>query len=256
MLSWSKLIPKPEILIFGNEHGIKEMSSEISAVNITDIARNSSGTPLWNEIFNTAQRKTSNDIIVYINSDIILMNAFVDMIREISFEKFLIVGERIDIELRKSIDFTIEWEKSILEVTEKNGIRHGPTGIDYFIFRKGQYLNLPPFVLGRPFYDNWIIWKTLKMKIPVIKGIDVIHQNHHYNHSGGAKVTWCGDEAKNNLRMAGGWNHLCNLLDASYLYLNGQIVLNKSLISKKRKIKRRIKEVIYQILSEQFRCRM
>ena len=32
--------------------------------------------------------------------------------------------------------------------------------IDYFAFPRGQYHDLPPFVIGRPGYDNWLVWHT------------------------------------------------------------------------------------------------
>ena len=39
-------------------------------------------------------------------------------------------------------------------------------------------------MIGRPGYDNWLIWYARRNFIPVIdlsKEVSVIHQNHHFN---------------------------------------------------------------------------
>ena len=41
------------------------------------------------------------------------------------------------------------------EIKSKKG---SPAAIDYFVFRKNSLKNIPDFVVGRPGYDNWLIW--------------------------------------------------------------------------------------------------
>ena len=47
-------------------------------------------------------------------------------------------------------------------------IKQSPAAIDYFIFRKNSLRNIPDFVIGRPGYDNWLIWYARRNFIPVI----------------------------------------------------------------------------------------
>ena len=52
------------------------------------------------------------------------------------------------------------------------------------MFKKNSLKRIPDFVIGRPGYDNWLIWYARRNFIPVIdisKEIEVIHQTHHYN---------------------------------------------------------------------------
>ena len=112
---------------------------------------------------------------------------FVDPIKIIKnkLSKFLIVGYRWDIDITKKINFNnfnyneVLWSKLI-----KKAKRHSSSGIDYFIFKKNTFPNLPNFVVGRPGYDNWLIWNARRRLIPVIdisKTVKVLHQNHHFN---------------------------------------------------------------------------
>ena len=62
--------------------------------------------------------------------------------------------------------------------------KNSPAAIDYFLFRKNSLKSIPDFAIGRPGYDNWLIWYARRNFIPVIdisKEIRVIHQTHHYN---------------------------------------------------------------------------
>ena len=37
--------------------------------------------------------------------------------------------------------------------------RRGADAIDYFVFSPGVFDDIPPFAVGRPVFDNWLIWK-------------------------------------------------------------------------------------------------
>ena len=59
-----------------------------------------------------------------------------------------------------------------------------PAAIDYFVFRKNSLKKIPDFIVGRPGYDNWLIWYARRNFIPVVdisEEFIVIHQSHHYN---------------------------------------------------------------------------
>ena len=39
--------------------------------------------------------------------------------------------------------------------------------IDYFVFSRGLYLKkIPPLVIGRVFWDNWLIWRATAVGVP------------------------------------------------------------------------------------------
>ncbi len=81
-------------------------------------------------------------------------------------------------------------------------------GSDYFVYPREVDFGLPPFAVGRPGWDNWMIGRALQLGFPVIDmtpSTTVVHQNHDYGHVQGRRgLDWEGPEADRNLQL-GGW---------------------------------------------------
>jgi hypothetical protein len=206
--SWAALRPSCEIIIFGNEEGAAEIAAELGIRHIPEVERNEFGTPFISSMFQKAQEVAGNKLMCYINADIILMSDFLKAAQQIDIRSFLMIGQRWDIELKESLDFQqAGWEQVLREKVKKEGTLHGISGIDYFVFPKGLYDNLPPLAVGRPGWDNWLIYHTRARRIPVVNAtrmVTIVHQNHgHADHKGGEKGFWEGPEAKLNAKLAG-----------------------------------------------------
>lgn len=226
--SWTLLRPSPEILIFGDEEGIEEAAANSKAHHIADIARNEFGTPLLNNIFQIAQAKTTHPILCYINADIILLDDFMGAVDQLTQLKsrFMMVGQRMDLNVQEKIDFSDGWQMRLREKALKEGKYYGPMGIDYFIFSTGLAKDMPPFAVGRPMWDNWFLYSIRARHLPLIDSTDrilAIHQNHDYSHvpqkTGKA---WEGPEAERNRKLAGGYDYAFTIEDATHkLTTNG-----------------------------------
>ena len=204
--------PSCEIILFGNEDGTAEIAAELGIKQVTAVERNEYGTPLISSMFKIAQEMAGNELVCYVNADIILMSDFMQAIRQVRIKPFLMVGQRRDIDLNETLDCQkADWEAKLKIRVDNEGRLHGVTGIDYFVFTKGLYNNMPPLAVGRPGWDNWLIYHTRFRKIPVIDAtamITAVHQNHgHADHPGGEKGFWEGPEAKRNVELAGGRDH-------------------------------------------------
>ena len=217
IISWLSLEPKPEIILLGNDEGCQEVAQEFNLKHIPDIDRNSRGTPLVSSLFGIGQANCSNSTVVYINSDIILFPSFVENIRQVldrNPSDFLLVGERYDLDVYESFSTDIgsshlkEQIDSLYERCFKEGKAHGKRGIDYFVFRKGMYDQIPPFALGRLVWDQWLCWSALDRQIPMIEAhgdVVALHQNHTYNYSGNnTEKIRNGVESRENSEMAWG----------------------------------------------------
>lgn len=220
--SWLQLRPSCEIILFGDEDGTEEAAREFRVRHVPDIMRNEYGTPLINEVFDIAQQISTHQLMCYVNADIILLSDFLKAVQQIHERKgrFLIIGQRWDVDLKRVWDFAKpDWESKLRAYVSKDGRLHPSTGIDYFTFSRGQYRNIPPFAVGRPAWDNWLIYRARFLHIPVIDATEVvtaIHQNHGYEHvSQGVKGTYNGPEGSRNLELAGGFAHVFTLQDAS-----------------------------------------
>ena len=109
------------------------------------------------------------------------------------------------------------WQKEIVERGKTRGVLHGYAGMDYWVFPKKYQLDFPPFVVGRPSMDSWLIAKCRFLKIPVIDStavIDIVHQNHNYPQK---SKPFFKQEKELNLQLAGGAINLMTLREANYV---------------------------------------
>ncbi len=227
--SWA-LMPNCEIILFGDDEGTADIALEFGLRHISDITRNKYGTPQLDNIFKTAQQLSSSDFLCYINADIILMSDFMWAVERVAcdMKKFLMVGQRWDIDIDYQLDFNRpEWEQQLLSILKKNGKLHDPTGIDYFFFKRGLFNTIPPFALGRTIWDNWLIYQARSLHVPVINAteqITAVHQNHDYLHlANDEKDVWQGPEARTNLEIAGGYDHVFTTNDATHILTPSKI---------------------------------
>lgn len=223
--SWTRLRPRPEIILFGDEAGTREVARELGVEHSPEVQVNASGTPLISDFFGRASVQSKEPLLCYINADIILLSDFSTTLGEIGKwqPRFLAAGQRWDLDIREELNFdAVDWEKTLVTRTKKEGSQRPPSWIDYFIFDREYAKNLPPFAIGRTCWDNWLIWKALDSGRPVLdlsKRVEVVHQNHDYSHhKGGTAGVWEGEEACENLRLAGGRRRLSTMLEATHFW--------------------------------------
>ncbi len=199
------------------------MAKEFDVCHVPGVIRNEYGTPLLNGLFEKAQRLASHDLLCYVNSDIILMNDFVQAVEKVSQRRkqFLMIGECWNLDLPDLLALDqLDWEERLRSLVRQKGKPRGPDGIDYFVFPRGFYAHLPPFAIGRAGFDNWLIWKARSLKAAVVdatQAVMAVHQNHDYSHvPGGRTWSYRGEEASRNLELAGGLRHLYVTFDATH----------------------------------------
>lgn len=229
ILSWKRLKPSPEIILFGDEKGVAEFAKENSLLHFPEIKKNRWGTPLLGFAFEKAQEIAQTDLLVYSNCDLIFESEFPKLLNLIPFSKFLLTARRWDLKIEDEILIEENWERELKEKIKREGKLHGFSGMDWCLFPKKLSLKLPPFAVGRPGWDNWLLYQLKKKKIPIIDGtftLLVIHQVHP------SKYRARDEEAKENIRLAGGLSQMLTLREADW------VLTSKGL--KKPKIFRRI----------------
>ena len=240
MRSWRYLSKDLEIIIFGKSRGVQEVSDEIKAIHCPEVKCSKNGVPLLSDMFKKANKIASFDVLLFINSDIILPKNFIDCFKKANQtnSKFLFVGHRWDLKVDNFINF-YEPNTNIKfwKISKSKSKKHSPAAIDFFLFRKNSLRRIPDFVVGRPGYDNWLIWYARRNFIPVIdisKEIQVIHQIHHFNFHNLKNNPNIVDRNKipieqdglSNFKLHG--QKVLNILDANYKMENGKISKKKS----------------------------
>jgi hypothetical protein len=221
--SWTLLHPRPEIILFGNDEGTRELASELELKHVPEIACNEFGTPLLNDLFQQAERRAVHQTLCYVNADIVLVDDFAHAVASISEcrTKFLMIGQRWDMDVTETLSFDVpNWGDVLKKSALAAGRQQPPTWIDYFAFSKGFASHVLPFAIGRTRWDNWLIWHARQLGYPVIDASDcvtAIHQTHNYNHRpGGYNNIWSGEEAIRNTELAGGWQRHYTTEDATH----------------------------------------
>lgn len=228
--SWTKLRPRPEIYLFGQEEGVSELAGELQIHHSNEIARNEFGTPLLDDLLRRAREFAGTPLLCYVNSDIILLQEFVDAVSVIhaKFPRFLAVAYRLNIDVQEPLDFAADGENKLRQEIMPNGAAGNPTAIDVFVFPPDVYQQVPPLALGRAWFDQWLIKDARRQNIPVVDITQVaraIHQNHEYRHiAGGQQGAYWGEEARRSLEIYGGVPHAFTLLDVTHeLLAEGRI---------------------------------
>ena len=224
--SWLHLGTEVDVILVGEEEGLAEAAQEFGVPLLKDVRRNTSGTPLVSSIFDLARQTSDSPYLAYVNADILLMPDVLAGARQAahSSEKFLIIGQRWDLDVTQNLDFSNGWETRLRADLDQRGVLHAPAGSDYFIFPRPLFAEMPDFAIGRAGWDNWMIYQALQQGWPVVDAtpsIRIVHQNHDYSHLPGGKPHYDQPESQHNMALGGGLANMYMVLDADWQLVNG-----------------------------------
>ncbi len=207
LASWTALGDQVEVLVMGDEEGVAEAATEAGATHIGQPAVNEFGTPLLDWAFRTAASRGRGRVLCYVNGDIVLLADFTAALRRLTAPRWLAIGQRWNCDVTGPLELP-DRDGTLASWARATGSLDERRGSDYFAFPRSVDFGIPAFAVGRPGWDNWMMGRTLEMKMPLIDltpATIVIHQNHDYGHvpvQTGAD--WEGPEADRN-RELGGW---------------------------------------------------
>lgn len=219
--SWKALGSDVDILLIGNDPGVEENAKELGVRHMREVKRNASGTPMLDDIFRLARENSDSPLLAYVNADIILKKDFVEIPRKICEieKKFLLVGQRWDLDVRVDLDFSEGWETEFDKDLVKRGRRHPAGGSDYFIYPREIFTHIPAFAIGRSGWDNWMFYEARVQGWKLINcsdAINIIHQDHDYAHLPNGLPHYRQPESAENVKAAGGNRTIFTLLDCNY----------------------------------------
>jgi hypothetical protein len=219
--SWLALDAHIQVVMIGDEDGMRQVASELAVEHIDQIARNEPGTPLVSDVFAQAKRQARFPTLCYANADVMFLDDLLASVSQLTarMRRFLVVGGRWDLRVDTELEFGLGWADDLRVRLETSGRRHPPAGSDYFIFPREQFEDVLPFAIGRAGWDNWMIYAGRAAHIPVVDGtqaITAIHQEHDYSHLPGGKPHYRLPESDANVELAGGREVIFTLRDADW----------------------------------------
>lgn len=204
--SWLSLEPKPKITLLGNSPGTYHISKSYKLVHNPNIDITFKGIPLVSSIFNAINvscnsLNNSNTICIFLNCDLILFDDFTLAIRKLyTHNNWIAISSRWDI---KSIDnfikvqgyhqsfknFDLNNRLNAVNYIRDNGSLRTFGGIDLWAWPSNIFpflnISIPPFVLGRGRYDNWITHFLLNHNsfdvVDISEAVTVTHVSHDHH---------------------------------------------------------------------------
>jgi hypothetical protein len=231
--SWKLLHPGVEVILFGDDDGAAQVCAELGLRHEPNIVVNPSGTKRLDSLFGRAQEMASHELLCYCNCDILLVHDFLKALEDLQSlrSSFLMIGRRWDTGITEPIDFSLPaWDSELLALAQSKGIQRGYHNIDYFVFPRGLYSQVPPLVIGRVGWDPWLVGKAHALGVPVVDASDrvcAIHQNHDYGyHPQGITGVWEDGEARRNVDLDRGTRRM-TIEDAPYRLTAEGLVKNR-----------------------------
>jgi hypothetical protein len=228
--SWKLLHPSVEVILFGDEEGAASACADLGLRHEPNVERHESRLPYANYLFSRAQQIARHDYLCYSNCDIVLLDDFLKA--RAWREKFLLVGRRWDTNVTGPIDFSgPDWARRMRHTALTTGVLQHPGFMDFFLFPKGLYDSMPSLLVGRSYWDHWMVWKALSDGAALLDCSQFavpVHQNHDYlYHPDGKRGTDRDDLAMRNKRLSGNGRHLRSSLDSTHrLTSEGEIRRN------------------------------
>ena len=221
--SWKLLHPDVEVIVFGEDEGAAEVCAELGLVHHPRVERHESGRNRLDYMFQRARQIARHEHLCYCNCDIVLLQDFWTGFQKARAwrEQFLLVARRWDTDITEPIPFEERgWMESVRRLALTKGFQRNEFWIDVFLFRRGMYLDMPALIVGHCYWDNWMIWKALSERVPVLDGtafVMPVHQNHGYNPAfGRAKDESTDALSLVNLQLAGGPKRLRHINSSTH----------------------------------------
>lgn len=213
--SWKLLHPDSEVILFGDEDGAARTAADLGLRHIPAVARNEFGTPLLDDLFYKAKQAARYEVLAFVNADIILMRDFIAAVEQVVRfrNRFLMIGQRRNTTITEPMSFDPLWEEKLLKLVYRTA--DFCAGIDYFVFPRNLWGEVPPFAVGRFFWDNWPVYAARLRKAVVVDTTPVVlavHQNHEY-----ASGVIGGNESNRNWDLLGGPQNLFTTWEATHI---------------------------------------
>ncbi len=226
--SW-KGIPDCSVSVFGNAPGVGDHAKRFGFRSIPIVKRDEFGRPLLNWIFERMHDESTESVLGFVNSDIVLLPGLAASIAAVraQFDAYLIVARRWNVECLPAIDFRSGWDEKLRNLVALEGELFTPYGIDLFVFSRGLLREVPPFALGSDYWDNYLVMRTRRRGYPVIdvtQQLMLVHQNHSLGKYRSEDERRRGPEGLRAFALAGDSNAMLGrTTDATHVVENGEV---------------------------------
>lgn len=242
--SWRRAFPKATIFLYGDVASWNEEFESLVMQPAGPLLQGGKGGEVICEMFQDASKRGGGEILIYLNSDILLDDSAAHVVKKLQDRPGPWLGSARRWCLPKWSDVApaseLEWS-IFFSRAEKSGRWGEACALDIFLFRGLSFQSMPPFFIGHRGWDNWMIFHARANRIPVIDLSDemrAIHCDHDYSYAKGnsAPSRRDGPLEEANLKMLGGEERLFHLGHATHELRHGTVGVCRSWGSLQRSI--------------------
>jgi GT2 family glycosyltransferase len=214
--SWARLPIEKDIYLIA-ETSAQQIGEEVGATVIPDCPVDEYHTPLFGPAIELAARSGA-EFICYLNADIVALPELAGAIEaaRARFGRFLMVAKRWNYDCEREFDFADGWEGELRADVHANGALFAPQAIDMFGFTPDVYDRIPPFAIGRSYWDNWMVDAARRAGAEVLDVTDrvmLVHQNHAYTGFENLKEIRGSVQGRRNFFLAGDSHRMIATID-------------------------------------------
>ena len=224
--SWIRLNANCEVILFGDDPGVAEAAARFGVRHEPQLARTPQGTPILSDVFARADAIARHPLLCFVNSDIILFNDVVTAAQMVAarYRHFLMVSSRFNLRIEEVLAFGPDWDRDLRARALGEARMYPAAGSDIFVYPRGLFGTVPPFAVGRGYWDNWLMLCARQRGASLIdatNAVIAVHQDHAYGHvfthssAGDEKEVLASEEGRRNLELAGGRARLYTVYDAT-----------------------------------------
>jgi hypothetical protein len=223
--SWAALAPAPDLLIFGDDDGIKDLRYQLGLRTVPSVAVDSTGIPIVSELFAAAEEVASHRHLCYVNSDIVLFDDFPAACSAAWTWRpdAILIGSRHDVDNYASGGATAV-ERWAARVSAIQAGEQTCMGTDYCAYPRGVFSAMPPFAIGRTAFDNWLIWRALDAGRPLVDLSEVVAAVHVRHRAAGEWESFMAtSEVARNRELATLWQRTFTVADCSHRWTSSGV---------------------------------
>lgn len=214
-----------QVILLGDETGTKEAARELGASHVPRVPLSASGLPQVPGLIAAIIQEADHPVRGLVNADILLVSEIGPVASRV--QQTLPSGQAwLGVARRTNVAWSLiesEPPESLESTARASGRLHPASGCDVFLFGADPWPTIPPLVIGRTFWDAWLIWAAHQhgsLVVDLTPSLLTLHPDEDMDRESLESI-WFSSEAAENQRMTRQRGR--TVLEADRVLLDGHV---------------------------------
>ena len=213
-----------QVMLVGDEAGVAASAGSSASSHVPGVALSEHGTPRIDDAFARVDALAEHPLRCFVNADVVLLDDFLPAVTavEAPFDRFLIVGATAR-PRRVEDDLVLDGAEPCRARSARAATRAARAARPRSTTSSsppGLFDPLPPFVVGRARFDNWLVWQARAARAG--RGCDAAPSSPSTSATttrtsrAGSRRRTSAARRERNEELAGGSGRIYTIFDASH----------------------------------------